>query len=432
VAANEDKRSRRAKRRAAESDTDAPAPAQESSEASSAADEDEDEGDEDEAAEEAPDSERGARKGKSKAAKATDEIRDRNRRIREQAAQRRRSQREKESGVRAATGLDASEMVDDAFARSTHALSTWIRGHFNLVQIAIVLVLVGGVGWQIYSYVHGKTVAKTSDALAAAVETELARVGAPPPQVPGDTPLPESRPRFPDDSARLQAAEEAYKKAAQQKPGSGAALLAELGIAGVAYDQARYDEAKGAYEKVKASPLAAQDTDVRGRATEGVGLCLEAKKDIDGALKTFRELENSDLPGFSALGLYHQARLLYAKGDKNKAKEFLVKVLEKLDKIPQLANGQLAEVAADLLRLIDPKAAPSKPAGMPGMPGMPPNFSVEQLERLQEQIKKNPAHLKKLLEEMGVQGGDNPLNDPANLPVPPEPPAPAPAPAGSK
>jgi tetratricopeptide (TPR) repeat protein len=423
VAADEDKRSRRAKRREAESGESAaksanPAPAEDAEEAS--------------AAEASDDGEDDAPKAKSKA-KSTDEIRDRNRRIREQAAQRRRSQREKESEGRVARGLDASEMVDDAFARSTHALTSWLKNNANVVQWIFVLAIVGGLGWQIYSWRRAKTQAKTSDSLATAVEIELGRVGERKPAFPGDDPNLFPRPTFPDDPARLQAAQEAYKKAAEIQPGSGAALLAQLGSAGVAYDLGKYDEAQTAYEQVKASLLGASDTDVRSRATEGVGLCLEAKNDRDGALKAFRELENSDIAGFSALGMYHQARLLYAKGDRDKAKELLVKVREKLEKIPQLMEGYLAEAANDLLGAIDPKSAKPKMSGMPG-------FSREQmeqlkrLEQLQGQLKGGTgtaANLKKLLEEMGVQGGDNPLADPNEAPPAPAPPAPAPPPAGS-
>jgi tetratricopeptide (TPR) repeat protein len=415
VAADEDKRSRRAKRREVESgegtSKSSQADPSEDVESSSAQSEEDD-----------------APKGKSKP-KTTDEIRDRNRRIREQAAQRRRSQREKESEGRVARGLDASEMVDDAFARSTHALTNWIKNNANIVQWLFVLAIVGGLGWQIYSWRRAKTQAKTSDSLAAAVESELGQVGERKPAFPGDDPSLFPRPTFSDDNARLQAAQEAYKKAADVEPGSGAALLAQLGLAGVAYDLARYDEAQSAYEKVKGSLLGASDADVRNRATEGIGLCLEAKNDRDGALKAFRELENSDIPGFSALGMYHQARLLYAKGDKDKAKELLVKVREKLEKIPQLMEGYLAEASNDLLGAIDPRLAKPKLGAMPG------GFNLQQLEQLQKTIKDNPANLKKLLEEMGVKGGDNPLADPNEAPPeeapPPAPPQPAPPPASS-
>ena len=423
MAADEDKRSRRAKRRETESAEETsksakPAPAEDDA---STADDDGEE-------EEAP-------KAKSKA-KSTDEIRDRNRRIREQAAQRRRAQREKESGGQVARGLDASEMVDDAFARSTHALTNWIKSNANIVQWLFVLAVVGGLGWQIYSWRRAKTQAKTSDSLVSAVEAELGQVGERKPAFPGDDPSLSPRPTFADDAARLQAAQEAYKKASELEPGSGTALLAQLGLAGVAYDLSKYDEALAAYEKVKASLLGASDKDVKSRATEGIGLCLEAKNDREGAIKAYRELENSDVPGFSALGMYHQARLLYAKGERDKAKELLVKVREKLDKIPQLMDGYVAEASNDLLAAIDPKLAKPEIGG--DFAGISPE-QVQQLKRLQElqeQLKgggATGAHLKKLLEEMGVQGGENPLANPNQAPqAPPAPAPPAPAPpAGS-
>jgi len=419
VAADEDKRSRRAKRRGeiAEGASKPAKPARsEDAEVSS-----------DDATEESDSSTeaRDAAKGKAKA-KTTDEIRDRNRRIREQAAQRRRSQREKESDGRVARGLDASEMVDDVFARSTHTLINWIKNNANVVQWLFVVAIVGGLGWQIYSWRHAKTVAKTSDSLATAVETELGHVGERKPLGPGDDPSLFPRPTFADDPARLQAARDAYQKAADLQPGSGTALLAQLGLAGVAYDLGKYDDAQAAYEKVKASLLGASDTDVKSRATEGIGLCLEAKNDRDGAIKAFRELENSDIPGFSALGMYHQARVLFAKGDRDKAKELLKKVEEKLEKIPQLMEGYLAQAANELLATIDPKAAKVDPlAGFN-------REQREQLKKIQELAKLkggvNPQ-LKKLLEEMGVQGGENPLNEPPEQPeAPPAPAPPAPAP----
>ena len=112
--------------------------------------------------------------------------------------------------------------------------------------------------------------------------------------------------------------------------------------------------------------------------------------------------------------MYHQARVLYAKGDKAKAKELLTKVREKLDKIPQLMEGYLAEASNELLRSIDPNSGRRRRPAMPGFS----REQVEQLERLQERTNQvqDPganANLKKLLEEMGVKGGDNPLADPA-------------------
>ena len=164
----------------------------------------------------------------------------------------------------------------------------------------------------------------------AGVEAGLGRVGTES-ETPDEAAL-SSRPTFATDQARLEAAEKAFVATQKAKAGSGAAILGMLGQAGVLYDQGKYDDAKSLYEKVQGSDLAKHDADVRLRALEGVGLCLEAKSDADGALKIFQELEKSDEPGFSPLGLYHQARVHFTRGDKAKAKELLTQVKEKLDK----------------------------------------------------------------------------------------------------
>ena len=72
--------------------------------------------------------------------------------------------------------------------------------------------------------------------------------------------------------------------------------------------------------------------------------------------------------------MYHQARVHESKGDKDKAKEILVALKERLDKpddgpASAVPGGPrfpyLREVAMDRLRAIDPSAAP-KIQGMPG------------------------------------------------------------------
>ncbi len=85
------------------------------------------------------------------------------------------------------------------------------------------------------------------------------------------------------------------------------------------------------YRQVRMGKLAQDDLEVRGRAIEGTGFCLEAKSDLEGALKSFRELSN--LEGsleFAVLGLYHQARILLAQGKRDLAKELLLKAQKRL------------------------------------------------------------------------------------------------------
>lgn len=362
---------------------------------------------------------RAAKKAKAKAeAGGTEEIRDRNQRLRDKAAARRREKRDREAAV--ARGLDAGEMVDDALARATHGATSFLRKHFNIVQWVIVLGVAGGIGYQIWSWRHGKNVAKAADALYAGVEAELGRVGAEEPPDPL-TGISDPTRVFATDEARLSEAAKKYEEAAELRKGSGTAILAKLGLAGVLYDQAKYDEAIAAYENVKGSELAKHDPDVRLRAAEGIGLAREAKGDLDGALKAFKELENADVVGFKGLGLLHAARIHYAKGDKAKAKELAKAAQEQTtkEKSPYQTAGYLDSAARELLAAIDPSTVPPTPAAAAG-------YSPEQMDALREQILKDPTKLQKMLQDMGKSVPKLP-----EMPMPPMD-MPQPAPPGSE
>ena len=91
-------------------------------------------------------------------------------------------------------------------------------------------------------------------------------------------------------------------------------------------------------------------------------------KNLDAALAAFKDMENSaDVQGFKGMAMYHQARVLMAKGDNAKAKEILLSLKERLEKpedpiaagLPAApAYPYLKELAMDRLRDIDPAAAP--------------------------------------------------------------------------
>jgi len=221
------------------------------------------------------------------------------------------------------------------------------------------------------------------------------------------------------------------------RPGGGTAILAELGLAGILYDQGKYDEARTHYEAVKASALAAHDNDVNARAIEGIGLILESKKDLDGALRTFSQLENLGVPAISALGLYHQARIALAKGERDKAKELLKKLQERLEaaRTGGEESTYLELAGAELARAVDPNAT---------VP-LSPNASLEQLDQLRKQLKADPTKLQNvedieaLLKQLGKVGksagsAGTPPTAPepgkGNAPAPPSPPGSAPESAG--
>jgi hypothetical protein len=367
-------------------------------------------------------------------ASAADRIRDRNRRIREQAAQARKSKRQDRETGAAQGGLDTGEMVDDALARASHNAYQFVRKHFTIVQWVLVLGVAGGLGWQGYSYYSSRKLEKAADSLMVGVANEDGHVEAAPPGS-AAAPTEDLRPRFATREQQLQAATEAYQLATDGSASRGTTILAQLGLAGVLFDQGKYDDALVAYRAVKDSALAKADPDVRCRAIEGVGLCLEAKRDVDGALQAFRELENSETAGFVELGRYHQARLLFAKGDRTRALELVKLVRESLAKgrTEHDRPGFLEIAAAELHRTIDPAATASVAQPAPG---------EADLERLQEQVRamqelaartkgnmsdkelqeliRDPERVQRMLREMG--------RVPGNLQGAP----PAPAPASSK
>ncbi|MFZ5891252.1 MAG: YfgM family protein [Myxococcota bacterium] len=361
-------------------------------------------------------------------------IKDRNRRIREEAAAKRRQKRAtEERRVAPARNLDTSEIVDDAMARTTHAVAGFLRKNFNVVQWIVLTVVVGGIGYQIYNYRHTRSVAKAADELERGVRAEQARIGESSDPGPDQyTGLSDTRPSYANDEARLRAAEAEYRKVINEGSATTSAL-ASLGLAGILFDQGKFKDAQAAYEKVKSSPLAKIDPDARGRALEGIGLSLEASGQVDAALAAFRELENADIPGFTPLGQYHQARLLAQKGQRADAKTLLEKALKKLSeksgdsKAPAPSGGGFLErQARDLMSSVDPSSAP-KTTG--------PSLDAEQMSRLQSQLmgadgKIDPQKLQELMQKMG--GGNAPPGAPAAPgPGQPAPSEPTPSPAGS-
>ncbi len=319
-------------------------------------------------------------------------IRDRNRRLRAAAAARRRRARKKESQAAAAVGLDAGEMVDDVFTRTTHTVTTFVRKNFKILQWGIIVLVVGGIGWQVYSWKTNKKLAQTSDQLFAGIEAESGRLGAPEDEgKPNEDGIVDPTPIYRTAEERLKAAEKAYRDAAAAKKTPSTVALATLGLAGVQYDQGKFKEAHGSFAEVAASELAKQDIDVRGRALEGAAMSLEAAKDLPGALNGFKQLEGVDAPRFKRLAKFHQARVLIAQDKKDEAKKILVELREKLTKNDKGETDPLAMLSGprsylnrsvdDLLRSIDPSAVPAT--------GMPPGgLDPAALQRMIEQFKK--------------------------------------------
>jgi hypothetical protein len=276
----------------------------------------------------------------------------------------------------AGRAASAVSMESDPLLDRTVRLGQWIKEHQQVFGMVVAAALLAGGGLLGWTYWQGKRDADASALLATGFADERGAVTASKDEDEEEddgkqAPL---YPTFKTPAARQEAALAAYRKVEAKYAGTGAAILARLSEAGVLLDQADAKGARAAYEDVKGSPLAAADAQVRGRALEGIGFADEllaqtdgdANKDqhLDAALSAYKQLEQIDLKGFKELGMYHEARVLQAKGDKAKAVELLKDVAKRVGEPGESHPfAYLQSVAEDRLRDLDPSALPPKPAG---------------------------------------------------------------------
>jgi hypothetical protein len=295
--------------------------------------------------------------------------------------------REQASGARPVQLLPG-EMVDDALARTSSAVNKWLRANFSVLQWVILAALAAGGGYLFYSSQMEKTAAAASDELFAGVADDRGRVVADDKRSDEEK---EADPTkvFKSGDERADAALAAYQKVVSDHAGTGAAILARLGEAGAYLDKHDWDKALKAYSAVAASTLAGADPDVKGRALEGEGFAKEGKGDLDGAVAAFKELEAVDLRGDKELGMYHEARIALGKGDKDKAKDLLKQVHDRLEQ--PTADGPplrfLQAMADDALRRIDPTLVPAKAPVIGGAKGGA--MTKEELEKAMRQLQEN-------------------------------------------
>jgi tetratricopeptide (TPR) repeat protein len=388
------------------------------------------------------------KKKKKKASEAVEpeNIRDRNARVRAEAAEKRRSRREREQGGAPRRNLDASEVMDDALARSTHAAASFLTKHFNKVQWVIMAGLVGWIGFEVYTWRHERNAEKSTDVLFKALSAETGKVASANADV-GDRGGPaDARRTFASDEERLKSAKSEYVLASSALSGS-TQVLADLGLAGVAYDLGQYKEAQAAYEKVTRHPAYVTDRDIKGRTLEGLGMSLEAQKNEEQALKTFRELQNMDVANFAALGLYHQARILKGQGKNDEALKLLDKAGEKLATLKETPGAirYLGSQVMELMDLIDPKKAKelstklmsteaakklAESNALGGVDGQ--KIGPELQRRIQEMMDKQKNQPPAPMPGPVVPMPEAPTGDAPAEGAPPPGDAPAPAPAGGQ
>ncbi|WP_437693335.1 tetratricopeptide repeat protein [Sorangium sp. So ce176] len=310
---------------------------------------------------------------------------DKNARAKELLARRR-----EQAAGRRPVQLLPGEMVEDALSRMSTGAGRWIKQNFHIVQWGVLAALVATGGVLFYLSRADKKDAVSSAALASAVAADRGRVLAEDSRTDEEKELDVTR-TFKTADERSDTALAAYNKVIDEHGGSGAAILAKLGQAGVLLDKKDYAHALEAYSAVVSSSLAGADPDVKGRAIEGIGFAKEGKGDLDGALASFKELEAIDMRGYKELAQYHQARIHLAKGESDKAKELLKSAHEKLQ-APSTEGVPfqfLEAVVEEMLRKIDPAAAPPRAAfGGPKGQSMTPEEIEQLIRRARENAEK--------------------------------------------
>jgi hypothetical protein len=294
--------------------------------------------------------------------------------------------------------------ADAAVLGGAGPFGRWFRANQKAVTVVGSVALLAVAGGGAYAWQVTRAEAAASNDITRAVDDEEGRIGDPAKDE-DDTLARDPRPVFKTEAERREAALAKYKDVEAKYKGTGAAYLARLEEGSLLLDKPDLDGAIAAFTEAGNSPLAAADAEVKGRALEGLGFAYEAKaaatpaekdKWLDEAAQEFRALENTDVKGFKELGMYHQARVIEAKGgegDKEKAIQILKSLHERLTPSGQEARDAhpfvyLETVADDRLRQLDPSALPAKSKAGPGAGGGGAGkMSEEQIQQLLEQLK---------------------------------------------
>jgi len=323
-----------------------------------------------------------------------------------------------------------AEPEEDPDALMTVSLRAmeWAQKHRKHIVYAIAgVIAASGVAYGVYFYrSHREEQATSLVAKGVIAELSPVRTGDEDPEI-------ARRMKFYNNESEKQLeALAAFAEARQKYSDTGPGILARLGEAGLFLDRREWDQALAAYGDVKNTSLFAADKSVKVRVLEGLGYAREGKGLLDDARAAYVEIANLDMKGAKSLGLYHQARVDLAKGDKQGAIDKLKAARTDVESPGAPSSKYLKDQIDKLLGRLDPTAVP-KPMSPPGgIPGLPPGagpggkLTKEQIDAFLKSMGTNaPGGLPKM------PPGMPPMPPPGGGGAPPPPPPPAP-PAGSK
>lgn len=286
-----------------------------------------------------------------------EKVKDRNQRLRAEAAAKRRKLRQVEREAAASEGLDASERMDDALVRSADVTGKFLRENFVWLQWIVIGGFATAMGFLVYDYRNEVAAEKEGGKLASVLNAQLGRIASAEVETPADSRLVDPRREFASEEEQLKASLSAWQ-GLKGKPAQFS-LLSKLGTANVLYDQEKFGEARKAYQEAAEHPQAKLNESLKGRALEGIFLTLEAEEKYDEALKALEPLSKLEAKSFKQLAQFHKARVQYLSGDAEKAKEALIKLDAELSPGTDLEGPRdyLALAVKDLLMTVDPTKA---------------------------------------------------------------------------
>lgn len=346
------------------------------------------------------------RRAQAKGGTSSEQVSDRNQRLRAEAANRRKQQRSAERLTAMGEGLATGERVDAALVRSSEMASKFVRSNFAWLQWMVVL----GVGVAIYipimRYRNNVDGEKNGHVLAAALGVEFGKVSSDEPIEQRDARLVDTRTEYASEQERSQKALVAWAGLKEQAP--EVMLGAQLAAANASYDLKEYAAAISAYEKLLANKDIGKHPQIKLHALEGIGFSLEAQAKYPEALAAFKKIDSIDDRGAKQIGRLHTARVHHLLNQNDQAKTILTELDTALSKTSASSidrpEDYLVAAVRELLRTVDPA------------------FAIKERKQLeQEQAAEQAERLKQMIEEMQKKNG--------NLSFPGLPDMPAPQPA---
>ncbi|MFL5318420.1 MAG: tetratricopeptide repeat protein [Myxococcaceae bacterium] len=225
----------------------------------------------------------------------------------------------------------------DAFQAAGAQASSWFQERQKAIGVAVAVVIVGGLGIGLASYLSGRGEENASKDLGATLRKVDRPVEEKP--TPGDQNETEELPPFKSQKEKDEATEQALVQFRKDHGDTRASTTAELKLAQAQFRLGKFDEALTGYEDYLKH--VGTDEPLRASALEGKGYVFEAKKDYEKALAAFEELgRENKTPFLEGMGPYHRARVLIEMGKKDEAAKELSNIPTQF---PQTAAARLAQ-----------------------------------------------------------------------------------------